>query len=125
MEAFKYVAQSSSGQKVTGVVEAFNEMDAVSKIKNTYSVVLQMSEVKEKGKLAVIPPGREETQHPEMVGLGHDLSGQVDFLGIFPEAHPDLVQIPLLLIDFLGRQHGQQYRKPADHGDGDGVFRLP
>ena len=49
MATFKYSAVSRDGKKVSGVVEAFNEMDAASRIKETYSVVLNVSEVKEKG----------------------------------------------------------------------------
>jgi type IV pilus assembly protein PilC len=43
---------SRDGKKVSGVMEGFNELDAVAKIKETYSIVLQISEVKEQGKAA-------------------------------------------------------------------------
>ena len=46
MVTYKYSALSRSGQKVTGIVEGFNEMDAVDRIKREHSVVLKISEVK-------------------------------------------------------------------------------
>ena len=42
---------SQSGQKVSGVIEAFNEMDAVDRIKQNHSVIIKMTPVKEKGLL--------------------------------------------------------------------------
>ena len=47
MVTYKYTGVSRDGQKVSGVVEAFNEMDAVNRIKQSCSVVLKVSEVKE------------------------------------------------------------------------------
>ncbi len=44
---YKYSGISPDGQKVSGVVEAFNEMDAVNRIKQSCKVVLKVSEVKE------------------------------------------------------------------------------
>ena len=52
MPTYKYSAVSRDGKKVSGVIEGFNELDAVTKIKESYSIVLQVSEVKEKGKAA-------------------------------------------------------------------------
>lgn len=52
MPQYKYSAVSKDGKKVTGVIEGFNEMDAAAKIKSSYSIVLQISEVQEKGKAA-------------------------------------------------------------------------
>jgi len=52
MPTYKYSAMSRDGKKVSGVMEGFNELDAVAKIKETYSIVLQISEVKEQGKAA-------------------------------------------------------------------------
>ncbi|MBP5155432.1 MAG: type II secretion system F family protein, partial [Clostridia bacterium] len=47
MVTYKYSGISRDGQKVSGVVEAFNEMDAVDRIKQNCKVVLKVSEVKE------------------------------------------------------------------------------
>ncbi len=47
MVTFKYVAKSRSGEKVNGVIEAYNEMDAVDRIKQNYSIILKLTEVKE------------------------------------------------------------------------------
>lgn len=46
MVTYKYSAISRSGKRVNGVVEAFNEMDAVDRIKRDCPVVLKISEVK-------------------------------------------------------------------------------
>nr|MCR5295517.1 hypothetical protein [Lachnospiraceae bacterium] len=47
MNTFKYVAVSPSGQKVSGIVEGYNEMDAAARVKQEYAIVLKLSEVKE------------------------------------------------------------------------------
>ena len=47
MVTYKYTALSQNGQKVTGVIEGYNEMDAIDRIKREYSIVLKMTEVKE------------------------------------------------------------------------------
>lgn len=52
MATYKYSALSRDGKKVNGVMEGFDELDAVARIKESYSIVLQISEVKEKGKAA-------------------------------------------------------------------------
>ena len=49
MVTYKYQALSPSGKKVSGVVEAFNEMDAVERIKQSCTVVLKINEVKNGG----------------------------------------------------------------------------
>lgn len=47
MITYKYTALSRSGKRVTGIMEGFNEMDAVDRIKREYSIVLKLTEVKE------------------------------------------------------------------------------
>ena len=47
MVTYKYTAISKDGQKVSGVTEAFNEMDAVDRIKQSNSIVLNITEVNE------------------------------------------------------------------------------
>ena len=47
MAQFKYTAVSKSGQKVTGVVDAFNEMDAATRIRQTCDVILKLNAVNE------------------------------------------------------------------------------
>ena len=54
MSTFKYSAVSQDGKRVSGVVEAFNEMDAAAKIKESYTIVLQLAEVKEQGRLSAL-----------------------------------------------------------------------
>ena len=49
MVTYKYVAMSDNGEKVSGVVEAFNEMDAVDRIKQNHSVIIKMTPVKGEG----------------------------------------------------------------------------
>jgi len=46
---YKYTALSNNGQKVNGVIEAFNEMDAVDRIKQNHSVIIKMTPVKGEG----------------------------------------------------------------------------
>lgn len=48
MITYKYTAISKSGEKVSGVVEGFNELDAVDRIKQTCDIVLKMTEVRER-----------------------------------------------------------------------------
>lgn len=52
MATYKYSAVSKDGKRVSGVIEGFSELDAVTKIKETYSIVLQIKEVQEKGRAA-------------------------------------------------------------------------
>jgi len=47
---FKYQAVSKDGAKVSGVVEAFNEMDAVERIKQTCNIILKVEEITDKSK---------------------------------------------------------------------------
>lgn len=52
MNTFKYSAISRGGQRINGVVEAFDQMDAVDRIKRDCDIVLKISEVKEGGLLS-------------------------------------------------------------------------
>ena len=47
MRAYKYKALSAGGKKVNGVVEAYDEFEAVAKIKDTCDVILDIDEVRE------------------------------------------------------------------------------
>jgi len=49
MVKYKYSALSKDGQKVSGIIDAFNELDAVDRIKENCNVVLKLTEVKEEG----------------------------------------------------------------------------
>ena len=49
MVTYKYVAMSDNGQKVSGVIEAFNEMDAVDRLKRNHSIIVKMTPVKGEG----------------------------------------------------------------------------
>ncbi|MCR4891646.1 MAG: type II secretion system F family protein [Lachnospiraceae bacterium] len=48
MVTYKYTAISKGGTKVSGVIEGFNELDAVDRIKESCDVVLKLTPVKEK-----------------------------------------------------------------------------
>lgn len=48
MVTYKYTAISKGGEKVNGVVEAFNELDAADKIKQSCDVIVKIVEVKKK-----------------------------------------------------------------------------
>ena len=52
MPTYKYTTVSRDGKKVSGVIEAFNDLDAASKIKENYAIVSQLTEVKAGGKLS-------------------------------------------------------------------------
>ncbi len=47
MVTYKYSAISKNGEKVSGVTEAFNEMDAIDRIKQNHGIVLKIEEVNE------------------------------------------------------------------------------
>ena len=49
MVTYKYVAMSRAGQRVSGVVEAFNEMDAVDRVKQHHDIIIKMTPVKGEG----------------------------------------------------------------------------
>lgn len=51
MDTFKYTALSKDGNKVSGVIEGVNQMDAVARIKQNYPIVIQIApeDVKSKG----------------------------------------------------------------------------
>ena len=54
MPTYKYSAVTEGGKKVSGVVEGYNELDAVSKIKESYPIVLQINEVKDSAASAIL-----------------------------------------------------------------------
>ena len=47
MTTFQYKGLSPNGQKVSGVVKAYNEYEAVAQLRSTCSVITSISEVKE------------------------------------------------------------------------------
>lgn len=48
MATYKYAAVSRDGQRVSGIIEGYNEFDAAEKIKESCDIVLKLTEVKEK-----------------------------------------------------------------------------
>lgn len=48
MATYKYTALSNNGQRVSGIMEGYNELDAVDRIKQSYKILLEIQEVKEK-----------------------------------------------------------------------------
>ena len=54
MNSYKYKAISRDGQVVNGVVEAYDELEAVDQIRKTCQVIESIDKVKEKGKLSQI-----------------------------------------------------------------------
>ncbi len=48
MITYKYQALSKDGAKVSGVIEGYNELDAVDRIKQAYDIVLKVTPVEEK-----------------------------------------------------------------------------
>ncbi len=49
MVTYKYQALSHSGQKVSGVIDAYNEMDAVDRIKREHGIIIKLTPIKGKG----------------------------------------------------------------------------
>jgi type IV pilus assembly protein PilC len=47
LETFKYAAISHSGERVSGIMEGYNELDAVDRIKQTCDVILKLTPVKQ------------------------------------------------------------------------------
>ena len=52
MPTYKYTAVSKDGKRVSGVIEGFNEMDAAAKLKQSYSIVTQLVETRDKSAAA-------------------------------------------------------------------------
>ncbi len=50
MAQFKYTAVSKDGEKVSGMVDAFNELDAANRIRQTCDVILKIQDVSEEKK---------------------------------------------------------------------------
>ncbi len=46
MNSYKYTALSATGEKVTGLIEAVNQIDATSKVRQQYDMVLDIKELK-------------------------------------------------------------------------------
>lgn len=49
METFNYTVLSQDGKKVSGVIEAYDEMDAARKLKASYPIVENLTKVSDKG----------------------------------------------------------------------------
>ena len=49
MVTYKYQALSHSGQKVSGVIDAYNEMDAVDRIKREHGIIIKLTPIKGEG----------------------------------------------------------------------------
>ena len=47
MITYKYSAVSKDGMKVNGVIEGYNEMDAIDRIKADYDIVLKVTPMEE------------------------------------------------------------------------------
>lgn len=48
MAQFKYVALSRSGERVNGIIEGYNELDAAAHVKENYGVILKIKPIDEK-----------------------------------------------------------------------------
>ena len=60
MVKYKYSALSKDGEKVSGIIDAFNELDAADRIKETCDVVLKLTEVKEEKGLLDLQIGKQK-----------------------------------------------------------------
>ena len=54
MSTYKYQAISRSGERVSGVIEGFNELDAATRIKESCDVVLRLTQVREKDAVGIL-----------------------------------------------------------------------
>ena len=52
MAKYKYSALSRDGVKVSGIVEGFDQFDAVDKIKQDCDIILKITEIEEKKPLS-------------------------------------------------------------------------
>ena len=48
MAQFKYTALSRNGERVTGIMEGYNELDAAARVKENYNVILKITPIAEK-----------------------------------------------------------------------------
>lgn len=48
MTTYRYKGQTPEGSKVSGVIRAYDEYDAVSKLRDTCAFVIKLEEVREK-----------------------------------------------------------------------------
>ena len=51
MNSYKYTALTSTGEKVTGMIEALNQVDATSRIRRQYDMIVNIKEIKGAGEL--------------------------------------------------------------------------
>ncbi len=49
MNSYKYTAVSASGEKISGMIEAVDQLEATAKIRQQYNVILSIDEVRGKG----------------------------------------------------------------------------
>ena len=54
MQTYKYTAISKSGERVSGVIEGFNEMDAASRIRDNCKIILKIETEDEKKSMGVL-----------------------------------------------------------------------
>ncbi|MCR5469140.1 MAG: type II secretion system F family protein [Lachnospiraceae bacterium] len=54
METFKYTAISKGGERVSGVVEGFNEMDAATRIRDSCNVILKLEAENKKNSIGIL-----------------------------------------------------------------------
>ena len=62
MAKYKYSALSRDGVKVSGIVEGFDQFDAVDKIKQDCDIILKITEIEETNQpedSCVMPPSNE------------------------------------------------------------------
>lgn len=52
MDTYKYTALSPDGKKISGMIEGANEMDAASRVKESYPIVLNITPAQEQSKAA-------------------------------------------------------------------------
>lgn len=70
MTTYRYKGQTPEGSKVSGVIRAYDEYDAVSKLRDTCAFVIKLEEVREKKDSVLTRPIRTRIKEKD---LGSDL----------------------------------------------------
>ena len=66
MTTYRYKGQTPEGSKVSGVIRAYDEYDAVSKLRDTCAFVIKLEEVREKKDSVLTRPLRTRIKEKDL-----------------------------------------------------------
>ena len=66
MTTYRYKGQTPEGSKVSGVIRAYDEYDAVSKLRDTCAFVIKLEEVREKKDSVLTRPIRTRIKEKDL-----------------------------------------------------------